>query len=53
MLTMLSRLEKVKAAKGEVGVTKAMEMPGMYGGSFADLDGHIFELIFMEGECPC
>ncbi|KAL1583935.1 hypothetical protein WHR41_07374 [Cladosporium halotolerans] len=38
-------LEQAKTAGAETGVTTAMEMPGMYGGSFADLDGHIFEFL--------
>lgn len=47
----MCRLERAKSAKGEVGVTKAVEMPGMYGGSFADLDGHIFELVHSTWGC--
>lgn len=41
----LFRLEQAKTAGAEIGVTTAMEMPGMYGGNFADLDGHIFEFL--------
>lgn len=44
-------LEQVKTAGGQTGVNKAMEMPGMYGGSFADLDGHIFELVHTMERC--
>lgn len=45
------RLEQVETAGGQTGVNKAMEMPGMYGGSFADLDGHIFELVHTMERC--
>lgn len=49
--TSMFRLEQVETAGGQTGVNKAMEMPGMYGGSFADLDGHIFELVHTMERC--
>jgi len=43
-----SIMEKVEKAGGKLDPTKMPEMEGWYGRSFEDLDGHIWELGWME-----
>jgi uncharacterized protein len=40
-------LEKAKGAGAHMGVLQIPEMEGCYGGSFLDLDGHVWEVMWM------
>ena len=43
-------IEKAAKAGGKADPTKIEQMPGMYGRSYEDLDGHVWEVVWMDVE---